>query len=300
MAVLGFRHRVGLKAISIVLAFLVWLIVSGEQTVERSFRIPLEFSNLPQGFELVGDPPGTVDVRVRGSSGLVARIAATDLSAVIDLQSGKTGLRLFPLTGAQVRTPFGLDIVQVTPSTIAVTLEASASKVVPIKPSITGDPADGFSVGTISAQPATVELVGPASAVRTVTEAVTEPVSVMGASSAVSEEVTVGPPDDTVRLQAPLRALVSVAIVHAPAEWAVSGVPVKTVGGVADLLGPARVTVRLRSPRDAVTTKIGDFEATVDVTGLGPGEHEVPVRVAAPERVGVVRVEPSELRVRIR
>lgn len=301
MATLGFRRHLGLKAVSVALACLLWLVVSGEQTVERSFRIPLEFSNLPAQLEIVGDPPGVVDVRVRGSSGLVGRIGASDLSAVIDLQAGKPGRRLFPLEGNQVRTPFGLEVVQVTPSTVAVTLETSSSKRVPIVPSVDGDPAAGFIVGALSADPSTVELVGPASALQSVNEAVTEPVSVAGASAAVVEVVTVGPPNAAVRLAAPTRTRVSVGIVPAPVEWAVAGLPVKVIGDArVGPLDPATVTVQLRGPREAVTSSLKNFEATVNVTGLGPGDLLVPVRVVAPERVGVVKVEPPEVRVRVR
>ena len=54
MAIVGFRH-LGLKVVSVALAALLWLLVSGEQIVERALRIPLEFTNLPAQLELVGD-----------------------------------------------------------------------------------------------------------------------------------------------------------------------------------------------------------------------------------------------------
>jgi YbbR domain-containing protein len=301
MTGLGFRHRVGLKAVSIAIACLLWLVVSGEQTVERSFRIPLEFSNLPPQFEIVGEPPGVVDVRVKGSSGLVGRVGTDDLSAVIDLQGGKPGRRLFPLMGSQVRTPFGLEVVQVTPSTIAITLEASGSKTVPIVPTVDGEPAAGFVVGSVSAEPATVELVGPASVLRTATEAITEPVSIAGATASLAEEVTVGPPDVSLRLRTPTRARVAVGIVHAPIEWAVADVPVQLLGAErAQVLGPTKVTVRVRGSKESVTSALTDFEATVNVAGIGAGEFLLPVRVVAPEGVGVIEVAPPELRVRVR
>jgi YbbR domain-containing protein len=300
MAAPGFRHHVGLKAVSIVLAFLLWLAVSGEQTVERAFRVPLEFTNLSGQLEIVGTPPETVDVRIKGSSGLVGRITATELSAVIDLADARAGERLFPLMANQIRLPFGLEIVQVTPSTVAVVLEASASRVVPVVPSVQGDPAPGFVVGTVTADPATVELVGPASAVSHVTEAVTEPVSVANATASVSEVVTVGPPTSLVRLRQPVRARVSVGVVTAPAEWAVAGVPVRVIGGEDVATAPEVVTIRLRAPRELVTTIVGAFEATASVEGLGRGDLLVPVRVTAPERVGVVSVDPPEVRVRVR
>ena len=126
MAYIGFRHHLGLKFVSIALAALLWVAVAGEQTVERALRIPLEFTNLPAQLEVVGDAPAVVDVRVRGSSGALNRIAGGELVAVLDLRSARTGRRLFHLGGADVRTPFGVDVVQVNPRlSLAGVLEAA-------------------------------------------------------------------------------------------------------------------------------------------------------------------------------
>jgi YbbR domain-containing protein len=43
-----------------------------------------------------------------------------------------------------------------------------------------------------------------------------------------------------------------------------------------------------------------DFEVSVDVRGLAPGQYALPVRVVPPDRVGIVRVDPPEIRVRVR
>jgi hypothetical protein len=59
-----FRH-LGLKVLSVVLALLLWMIVSGEEMVERGLRVPLELQQVPVGLELTGEVPATVDVRVR-------------------------------------------------------------------------------------------------------------------------------------------------------------------------------------------------------------------------------------------
>src|SRR5688500_9541688 len=130
MAIVGFRH-IGLKVVSIALAALLWLVVSGEQIVERALRIPLEFTNMPAQLELVGEPPNVVDVRVRGSSGALSRVAAGELVAVLDLKGARPGQRLFPLTGGDVRAPFGIEVVQIAPSNISITFEPSATNEVP-------------------------------------------------------------------------------------------------------------------------------------------------------------------------
>jgi YbbR domain-containing protein len=301
MAYIGFRHHLGLKFVSIALAALLWVAVAGEQTVERALRIPLEFTNLPAQLEVVGDAPAVVDVRVRGSSGTLNRIAGGELVAVLDLRSARAGRRLFHLSGTDVRTPFGVDVVQVNPSTVSMAFEPSGSKIVPIVPTVEGDPADGFVVGTVTAQPSTVEVLGPISVLARLTQAMTEPVTVTGASAPLTETVNIGVADSAARLRTPQTTRVGVAVGPAPVEWSVSAIAVKArnARGQVQVL-PAEITAWVRGPREAMTSDGGMFDATVDVEGLKPGQFQLPVSIVAPARVGVVRLEPAEVKVRVR
>ena len=200
MAIIGFRH-LGLKIMSIALAALLWLVVAGEQIVERALRIPLEFTNMPAQLEPVGEPPNVVDVRLRGSSGRLSRIAAGEVVAVVDLQGARPGQRLFHVSASDVRAPFGVEVVQVAPSSLYMTFEPSATKAVPIVPEVEGDPAEGFEIVTRTAEPANVDVIGPQSAVSAVMAAITEPVSVAGASATIVKTVSVGVADPSVRLK---------------------------------------------------------------------------------------------------
>ncbi len=211
MAVKGFAN-LGLKVVSVALAAVIWLLVSGEQVVERALRIPLEFTNLSTGLEPVGETPTVVDVRVRGSSGALARMSAGELVAVLDLGSARPGRRLFHLSGADVRAPFGVEVVQVTPSSLSMGFETSATKVVRVIPEIDGSPAPGYTIGTVAADPETVEVIGPAGVVAGLDEAITEPVSVEGATATVVETVTVGVADPAVRLREPVSARVTIVV----------------------------------------------------------------------------------------
>lgn len=208
----------GLKVLAVALGAVVWLLVAGEQIVERALRIPLEFVNLPAQLELVGDAPAVVDVRVRGSSGALSRLANGDLVAVLDLRTARAGQRLFTLTGADVRAPFGIDVVQIAPSNVPIVFESSSSRIVSVVPGLEGEPAAGFVVASTVVDPAAVEVVGPASAVARLTEAITEPVSVAGASKSVTEMVNIGVADPTVRLRLPTTARVTVHVTPEPSR----------------------------------------------------------------------------------
>jgi YbbR domain-containing protein len=211
MAYHPFRN-LGLKFLSTIIACLLWLMVAGERVVERVLRAPVEFQNLPAGLELVGIPPDTVEVRLRGSSGALSRMASGDMAAVLDLRTARPGRRLFHVTPSQITVPYGIEVVQVGPSTLTVEFEMTGFRTVPIEPVIEGKPADGFEVTKVTTEPRTVEVTGPESALKRLENAVTEPVSVVNENRPVKESVTIGVPDASLRLRTPQSAVVTVTI----------------------------------------------------------------------------------------
>lgn len=211
MAYHPFRN-LGLKFLSTLVAVLLWLVVAGERVVERVMRAPVEFQNLPAGLELVGNPPDTVEVRLRGSSGALSRMAAGDMAAVIDLATARPGRRLFHITQNQVSVPYGIDIVQVGPSTLTMEFEMSAIRQVRVEPDIDGRPAEGYEVTQVTSDPETVEVAGPERALKRLQSAITEPVSVTDQTRSVREVVTIGVPDSSLRLRSPQTAVVTVTI----------------------------------------------------------------------------------------
>lgn len=211
MAYHPFRN-LGLKFLSICIAALLWLVVAGERVVERVMRAPVEFQNLPTGLELVGSPPDTVEVRLRGSSGALSRMGPGDLFTVLDLKTARPGRRLFHLAATQVSIPYGIEVVQVGPSTLTMEFEMSGVRIVPVEPDVEGRPLAGFEVTNVTSDPATVEVAGPESALKRLLAAMTEPVVVTDETRSVREVVTIGVPDASLRLTSPQTAVVTVTI----------------------------------------------------------------------------------------
>jgi YbbR-like protein len=292
-----------LKALSVGLSVLMWMFVSGEETVERGLRVPLELLQVPDGIELLGDVPTTVDVRVRGASGTLSRVGQGDVVAVLDLRTAKSGRRLFPIGPDQVRVPYGVQVVQVTPSAVALAFEASASRHVPVVPSVDGRPAPGYVVGPMTAEPQAVEVIGPESLVKRVTEVLTEPVTIGGAKAAVRETVSLGVLDPSLRLKTARSAVVTVQVVPAPLERTLRNRPVhlRNVGSTLEAQAlPAQVDLAIRGNRDALNRVGGDdVVAYVDLAGLGPGQYSLTVHADTPPDAGITRVEPASVQVRI-
>jgi YbbR domain-containing protein len=302
MAYSPFRN-VGLKFMSICIAALLWLVVAGDRVVERALRVPIEFQNLPQGLEIVGDPPEAVDVRLHGSSGTLGRLAPGDTSAVIDLRNARPGRRLFHITANQIKVPYGLDVVQVAPATLPIAFENSAVRVVQVRPSVEGEPAPGFEVGSVTSEPAAVEVIGPENALRGLDEAMTEPISVANASRPVREVVTVGVADPNVRLRAPQTASVTVQIVAGAARRTFGSIPIDVRNldnGLRARVTPASVTVTVRGTDASMKALTADaVAADVDAASLGAGDREVEVRVRPAPGLTVESIAPRTVKLRI-
>jgi YbbR domain-containing protein len=297
-----FGH-LGLKALSLGLAVLLWMVVAGEETVERGLRVPLELQQMPTGLEVLGDMPTTVDVRVRGGSGALSRVGTGDVVAVLDLRSARAGRRLFPLTPDQVRVPFGVEVVQVTPSAVAVAFEPSASRDVPVVPAVDGRPAPGYVVGPMTAEPSSVEVIGPESAVKRATEVLTEPVAVTGARTTVRQPVILGLLDPSLRLKSTRTAMVTVRIEVAPLERTLRNRPVhlRNLGAALEAEAePAAVELTLRGNHDTLgRVSPDDVAAFIDLAGLGPGQYTLDVHAESPPDAGITRVTPASVHVRI-
>jgi YbbR domain-containing protein len=297
-------RNLGLKVLAVGLAVLLWINVAGEHVVERSLRVPLEFRNVPEALEIVGNTPDTVDVRLRGSSALLSRVQAGEIVAVLDLDGARAGSRLFHIRPEEVRAPFGVEVSQIVPATMPLELEKSARRRVPIVPATDGQPAPGFVVGRSSSEPETVEIVGPESRVRQVAEATTEPVTIKDAKARVRDAVTVGVVDTSVRLVQPQVAQVTVDILPAPVERQLSAVPVRyrnAAAGLSAQLNPRFVRIAVRGAQDALAQMQADsVEAFVDLAGLGTGRYNLRVQVDPPERFGILAIDPAVVAVTIK
>lgn len=293
MAYHPFRN-IGLKVLALGLGSVLWLTVAGEHVGERVMRVPLEFHNVPPDLEIVGDPPTSVDVRVRGSSGVISRLQPGEVVASLELVGARPGTRLLHIE--EVRAPYGVEISQVNPATVSLELEKIATRTVPVVPAIEGDPAPGFVVGRVTSDPATVRVVGPESRIRQLAEATTEAVVVTGSRERVSDSVTVGVADSAVRLADPLTATVSVEILPAPVEREFAGVPVRwrnLPAGLRAQVLPSVVRATVRGRREGIAGVRADtIQAFVDLAGLGPGHYNLRVQIDPSQDFGVASLSP--------
>jgi len=192
----------GLKIISLVIGFLVWLIVVNidNPTDTKVFTIPgdsVELLNTAyidsyNKMCIQDDNPVPVRVTVTAERKVLRRLMASDITVVADLQQAvslDTDPVMVPITAAC--TGLMPSSLKVIPQYLGVHLEDKVSQEFVVNASYgESRPGRGYEVGTQSVSPEKVKITGPKSLMNKI-DKVTAAVNINGKTKDVTEDVTV-------------------------------------------------------------------------------------------------------------
>ncbi len=192
--------NITLKVIAFLLAFLLWVQIAGQQRVQRSVAVPVEFINMPVGLEITNDYPREVNVVISRPSSL--RMDERQLAAVIDLSSAEPGSSVVPITERNIRNvPSRVQIEGIEQRRIRLEFERIRRKTVRVQPEVVGQPAEGYQVREVRVIPSEVLVSGPESKLERITTAATEPIDVSGRSQGFRQKVYLDLEDPRLQIQ---------------------------------------------------------------------------------------------------
>lgn len=255
-------HNFGLKALAVLLAVLVHLVVQRDSVREADFDVPVVLTNQRRGEVFTGTAPERLRIRVRGRwAGVRELLGDPSLRLVVDLGAYRNGERyIFEARAIEQQLPVRhIDVVSATPTAFDVRLEKLEERMVLVEASTTGEAAPGFRAGprSLRVDPDRVRLSGPASAVRRVASVRATPVDLAGTEVDLRVVASLLPPaEHLVRLGAD-QVTVSVHLDEGDVERTLPGVPVSVRGcpdGSRCIVDPADVAVRVEGLARAVAT----------------------------------------------
>lgn len=175
-------HNLGLKIVSLAVAVAVWAWVQGSQEVEVRTRAVVSWE-LPEELVSVDPLRKSLVVTVRGSQGRARTVKRGAMSMEVDLTEAEAGPLSVDFNELRIDgVPNGLEVVQLSPPALDLTLEAPLTRRVKVKPLVMGEPAEGYRRASVEVEPDTVEIRGPESLVRGITEVPTDIIDISGAT----------------------------------------------------------------------------------------------------------------------
>lgn len=194
---------IAIRVVSVALALSLWFVVAAEKNAQAPVAAPIEFRNVPDKLEVVGDIPRSVEVWLKGSPGLLQRVRAGEVYIQIDLRGVGPGPRTAYVAPADVRVPHSVSVAAIRPASFSFVLEPSLQRTLPVKAQIAGRPAVGFRVAGVRCEPATIAVAGPKSRLASVEAVLTQPVTVAEAEIDLVRHVGLELPDPLVRIVDP-------------------------------------------------------------------------------------------------
>lgn len=185
------RDNTGLAALSVVLAFGVWIVVTQADNPSRSRVvapvIAVEPINVPGDVAVVEPVPG-VQARVTVADSVFDSLTAADFLATVDLDNLTVGDKELPVDIQLRNNRSGLRVDEALPARIKITLAPLKTKEVPVVVDVQGTPASGYTMGTPATDEATVLVSGPVTRVDEVTQ-VTATMNVDAAADDIDQSV---------------------------------------------------------------------------------------------------------------
>lgn len=280
--------------LSVLMAILLWVYVTNVQNPvkEQEFRVAVDTrGEIPQGLSVTGLPQSVV-VRVRGNNAQLNGVRSTDFQAVVDLSNLSEGSTHRPV---QVTAPSGLQVVQVSPARVDLTVDRIIQRQVPLRVSVKGEPTDGFSALEPVVQPTAVLIRGPAKTINQI-KVIDITANISGTSQNVEQTLMVPVPSgvsaspDRVKVFVPVtRSLPSKVL---PVVVRYAGNPADQYQVVRAIAQPAAVQVF--APSEVLKKLAGIDTEPINVDGISDNLIKE-ARLQLP--AGVVDIVPDKVEV---
>ncbi len=185
----GIFDHAALKLLALIFAVALWYLVVGEKSSEVGLMAQLALKGIPKEMIVTRTPRLDVEVRVAGPGGFLDNLSPSDVEVALDLGGAKPGVNTYRLEAANVKAPRGIKVLTIRPSSVDITLERLAKKVLKVKVKTRGAPAKGYMVKEITAEPASVEVFGKKRVMGRSRSVSTETLNISGAQDDIVEKI---------------------------------------------------------------------------------------------------------------
>jgi len=148
---------------SLAVAVFFWsaLIIAQGEMLEKIMTVPVEYTASPANLILVGDKQKEVRLHLAGSKSDLDSINPAEVNVKIDLSKAVPGKQIFMINGDKLRLPKSVNLLDMVPSSMELTLAAIVEQEVNIKPQLVGKLPAGLNIAKIEVIPQKVRVLSP-------------------------------------------------------------------------------------------------------------------------------------------
>lgn len=294
--------------LSVLLALTVWFTVAGRERVEAWINVHVEIKDVPSNYIIMNGNklPSTVEVRLRGPSGLIRNLTGQNIPMLLSLSSLEPGHNLIPLNGDNIPISGAFDILEIRPAAIEVDVDLYAEKEVELTAKSTHSLPSGITRIELIPPQETIRLKGP----QLVLEKIDKVEALVSLPSAVHQRELLLPA--FINLPQGVTATPQDIVIKALVEGKPKKITVQRSVRVSDVsaitsdlsIKPKTVNVTIQIPFDWDEKKqqLNQIFAIVEAPKSGFSAKKaknMKVSVQVPDEVKLVSVEPRTVKIEI-
>jgi len=193
-----FFKNFGKKTIAVVIAIMLWIVANLEFDIEKTFNIPVKYTNLNSGLIITNNPPDEISYKIKGPRTELSTLISSTSVINVDLSQFTTGVSNIRVESDSMNLPKEVDITSVNPAEITIDLDKLVSKKVNVEP-VFEKLEKGFQImGALDYSPKSIEITGPKQMLAKIDSIETRPISLEGEKSNFSIEVPLQLPNKLV------------------------------------------------------------------------------------------------------
>lgn len=234
------------RFISLFLAVILWLVVGGEDKVDKNVMIPVEIINLPRDLVISNQFKKEIEVTVSGPRSLILEMSNKIVTRQVDLSAATPGSMVVSNENDHIDVPRGITVQRVQPSSIILSLDKLIQKKYPVIAKTTGRVAQGYFVKSLVTEPDVITITGPQTILQQFDELFTKEIDLNGVQNSVQVQV-----------------------------------PLELGSAVVELIGETSVTVDLTVGLKTETVSMKAMKVEVNIDGVSHRVEPGTVRVTA-------------------
>lgn len=290
--------------IAFVMAVTTWFMVNGQEKVDTWVEVRVDFKGIPSGLTVSSGLINKVSVRVRGTRGLLSTMNFQEYYLTVDLRGIAKGTNVIPIDTASLPFSGALEVVEVNPSNIELTVDAKISEERKVVLGMEGELPEDMEVGDVTLTPEVVTLRGPESVLADMENVKVMvqvgslkkigPVTLTGVPLLPSNVESIPP---QVNIKMTMRRITKNITLQRKATLIL---PPHVEGKITN----GNVKIELRVPKSLATSpELANVKAKLEPTDVVAmavgGSLAVDVQVDAPEWAEVIKVTPEKIFVNI-
>lgn len=300
-------HNWPIKLLCLVVAIFLYIFHQTSLVDHRNYVVPLKVIENGEVMH-VQRVPDSVTISVRALPEDISNIHSSDFEATLDLSElTEEGVYDIPVNvnvKNELKVLEALEIRVKPNATIKINVEKKIVKYIPLKASVTGEPAYGYKVDSIQLDPSTACVIGPESIVNKINELYTDKLVVSNAEVNFSTEVKYLPVNKIINVVEPGPYKATVVITPMETQKLFTDVPVV----------PFYLSERLMldGPISSINLTVGGTVPALENYSLGrnvcqvdlshiseAGEYDLPVSVYLPSQFTLEVMSQNTVHVKV-